>query len=71
MADANTLKLDLGQKTNKKPTPEDAFRDVLEDVALIVEKLGPICSSFEEMVELLKQAQTNDATLKLLLAACK
>lgn len=70
MAEA-TLKLDLGQKAAKKPTAEDQFRESVEDAALIVEKLSLICNSFEEMVELLKAAQTNDATLKLILAACK
>lgn len=71
MAEAATLKLDLGTKQQAKPSQEDEFRDVLGDVQGIVEKLSPICATWEELVNLLKSARENDAALKLVLAACK
>lgn len=55
----------MNQET--KTTPEDDFRESLADVAVIVQKLGPLCNSWEEMVAMLKLGTENPAQLKLIM----
>lgn len=57
----------MDAKQDKQATAEQSFRASLEDVVLIVEKLGPLCSNFEEFLDLIRPALNNDPTLRLLM----
>lgn len=46
---------------------EKSFRDSLDDLILVTEKLSPFCSSPSEMVEVLRLAQSNDMQLRILM----
>lgn len=50
-----------------KATQEEGFRRSIEDVILIVNKLHPVCSTFEDLVGVLELSLNNDAQLKLLM----
>lgn len=59
----------------QKTSTEDPFRESLKDAAVVVERLAPLCSSFEEMVQIIRLAvgtddlPANDAQLRLIIKA--
>lgn len=44
-----------------------AFRSALEDAILVCRKLAPLCSSVEQLAEMLELAVLNDAQARLLM----
>ena len=52
---------------DKQPSSED-YREVLKDVATIVERLGPLAGSFDNLVRILQLAQDDDAQLAFVMA---
>lgn len=54
-----------------KVSVQDSFRDALQDVIAIADKLAPHCTSIAEMVEMLKLAQDNNSQLNLLMSVIK
>lgn len=47
-------------------TPEEAFRELIDDVVLFVQHLAPYCKTPEEMVGVLKAADGNPGQQRLL-----
>lgn len=53
-----------------RQTPEDKFRSGLTDAAAILRKLAPLAGGdVAALVEMIDLARTNDAQLRLLMAA--
>lgn len=50
-----------------QPNQNDAFRDNLNDVIAIVQKLGDVCQDLPELLGICKLALENDAQLRLLM----
>ena len=55
------------ENMSDKVSPEQGFRSSLEDVIAVVEKLGRVCQTTEELVEVCRLALTSDAQLRLLM----
>lgn len=53
----------------EKVSVEQSFRDDLESVIAVVNGLKKVCSSLEELQDMLTLALQNDGQLKLLIAA--
>ncbi len=57
----------------KKLTEEEAFREHLDDACLVIQRLAPLCQTFDEMIGMIRHATGtdgqpgNDAQLRLLL----
>ena len=49
------------------PSGEDRFRSALQDAAVILRKLAPLCKDVNEMVEMLELAAANEGQLTLLM----
>ena len=59
------------EQVKRAPSPqelEDAFRESLQEAALIMEVLGPHCSDFRQGIEMLKLGINNDGQLRMLMA---
>lgn len=54
----------------EKVTVEESFRSSLEDVKIIVERVGKFCNSLEDFYELVTLGLTNEGQLKILMALC-
>ncbi len=57
-----------------KPTQqdiEDSFRNALDDVIAVAEKLSLRCNSISDMLEIVKLAKESDGQLRLLLSLVK
>ncbi len=54
----------------EKITVEESFRSSLEDLKVIIERVGSFCNTVEELHELVILAVTNDAQLKLIMNVC-
>lgn len=52
---------------NDSVAKENAFRSSLEDCVPILERLGPLAMSHEELIGMLKLGIENEAQLRLLL----
>lgn len=55
-------------------TPQDVegrFRESLQDVVVVLERLAPLCATPEEMLALIKLGLESDAQLRLLLGRIK
>ena len=52
----------------KKTTQEEGFRQVLEDVLPLVERLAGYCNSLEELSAMCRHALDNEAQLRLLMS---
>lgn len=50
-----------------KPSIEETFRSVLEDLAAVAERLEPTCKTTEELIGVAKLALENDGQLRLLM----
>lgn len=48
-------------------SPEEGFREALEDAVSVIKKLAPVCGTFDEMTGVCELALTNDAQLRLLM----
>jgi hypothetical protein len=53
--------------TNDSVAKENAFRSSLEDCVPILERLGPLAASHDELIGMLKLGIENEAQLRLLL----
>ena len=51
----------------EKKTDTESIQDTLKDVIVVVEKLAPFCSNFEELVSIVKEALNNGGQARLLL----
>jgi hypothetical protein len=64
-------------KTEGSMSPEEEFRQHLDDVVLIIERLAPLCQSWDEMIGMVRHATGgdgapgNDAQLRLLMKMVK
>ncbi len=52
-------------------SPEDSFRRSLEDVLVIVNKLGPLCDNVSHLVDLVSASLENEATFQFLINLVK
>ena len=50
---------------------EDKFRESLEDVLVVCDRLAPVCRSVEELIGMLRLAVENDAQLRTLMGKIK
>ena len=50
-----------------KQNVEQSFRESLEDILRVAEKLLPYCQTVEELIGMVKPALENDAQLRLLI----
>lgn len=50
---------------------EDKFRNSLEDVLIVAERLAPTCRTVEELMGMLRLGLENDAMLRLLMNRVK
>ena len=55
------------QLNDVKLSQEDELREGLKDVLIILEKIAPKCSNFQELSEILNVALSNDGQLRMLL----
>ena len=53
---------------NKQQTPDDRFREALEDAVMILKKLAPRCGDVNELTEMAELALSNGGQLRLLMA---
>jgi hypothetical protein len=51
----------------EKPDPAVSFRDSLQDLIVIVEKLSPYCQNIEDLVGMAQLALENDAQVRVLM----
>ncbi len=52
-------------------SPEESFRRSLEDVLVIVNKLGPLCDNVPHLVDLVSASLENEATFQFLINLVK
>lgn len=57
----------MGDKQNSL---EDSFKASLEDLVLIAEKLLPYCTDVNDLIEMIKLAQSNEGQRKLVFNIC-
>jgi len=50
-----------------KKSQEQAFRESLQDVVVVVEKMLPLCPSSSDLLDILALALANEAQLRLVL----
>jgi hypothetical protein len=58
------------QTGNPEPlpqTPEESFRATLDDVILVIQKLAPLSTDLDSLVETLQFALKNDSQLNMIL----
>lgn len=50
---------------------EDKFRDSLQDVITVAERIAPFCRTVDEMIGILQLGLANDAQLRILMNKVK
>lgn len=55
----------------EKKSPQELFRDSLEDLITIAGALAPHCENMKDLVGLLELAMTNDGQLSILMSLVK
>lgn len=53
---------------NDKKTAEEAFRESLQDVVVVLRKLGPMASNVNDLTDCLEVALASDTQLNILMA---